>query len=138
MDSLSHTVVKGDTLWRIGRDHGINWRILAAWNKISDPNKIYIAQKIKIPGGAALQLIIDFLEALAYVASHKIAALITILQAIANGSNMSEIKELIVEYGLESAFLAILARIHPYAFVAGTLLLLLRWGYNKYYKSDEK
>lgn len=48
----TYTVKAGDTLWAIGRNIvGINWRFIAALNRstISDPNKIYVGQKITIP-----------------------------------------------------------------------------------------
>lgn len=37
-----YIVKKGDTLWKIGRDCGINWRILSAYNNLKDANKIYV------------------------------------------------------------------------------------------------
>ena len=47
-----HTVVKGDTLTRIGRAYGVNWQIIFNANRGtigSDPNKIYPGQKLTIP-----------------------------------------------------------------------------------------
>ena len=135
---LTYTVVKGDTLWKIGRDKGMNWRVLAAYNKLQDPNKIFVGQKIQIPGGVGFQYMLDFLEALTYVTSNKIAGLITALQAILNGSNLKEIKEILIEWGLETEFFVLISRLVPYGAIVATLLLLLKWGYVKYYKSDEK
>ena len=30
--SSTYKVKKGDTLWAIGKAHGMNWRVLAAYN----------------------------------------------------------------------------------------------------------
>src|SRR5689334_16439803 len=39
-----HTVKKGETLATIALDHGLDYRELAAWNKIADPNRIRVGQ----------------------------------------------------------------------------------------------
>lgn len=44
-----HTVQKGDTLTKIAAKYGTTTSALIAHNKISNPNVIYIGQKIKIP-----------------------------------------------------------------------------------------
>lgn len=44
-----HTVVKGDTLSAIAKRFGTTAKKLAEHNKITDPNKIYIGQIIRIP-----------------------------------------------------------------------------------------
>jgi len=49
----SYTVVKGDTLSGIAQRYGTNYQTLAAINGISNPNRIYPGQVIKLPGGAA-------------------------------------------------------------------------------------
>lgn len=45
-----YTVVRGDTLSGIAAKYGTNYKTLAAYNGITDPNVIYVGQKIKIPG----------------------------------------------------------------------------------------
>lgn len=48
----TYTVVKGDTLWGIGRKYGIDWNRIYAENRSvigSNPNLIYPGQKYKIP-----------------------------------------------------------------------------------------
>lgn len=50
------TVVKGDTLWSIAKTHlgsGTKYQELASWNNISNPNLIYVGQKIYLSKAAA-------------------------------------------------------------------------------------
>lgn len=44
-----YTVVSGDTLSKIAKKYGTTYQKLAAYNGISNPNKIHVGQKIKIP-----------------------------------------------------------------------------------------
>ena len=44
-----YVVKKGDTLSEIAKRHNTNYQALAQYNRIADPNKIYIGQQIKIP-----------------------------------------------------------------------------------------
>ena len=47
-----YSVVKGDTLWSIAEkfyQSGNNWKNIADTNKISDPTKIEVGQKLTIP-----------------------------------------------------------------------------------------
>ncbi|MFT9487061.1 MAG: 5'-nucleotidase C-terminal domain-containing protein [Tepidibacillus sp.] len=46
---LVYIVKKGDTLYHIGKKHGIDWKILAKYNHLTNPNLILIGQKILIP-----------------------------------------------------------------------------------------
>ena len=43
-----YTVKPGDTLIRIGLDHGQNWRDIIRWNNIENPNVIEVGQVLKI------------------------------------------------------------------------------------------
>lgn len=43
-----YTVRPGDTLYRIGLEHGHSWRDLAAWNNLSDPNRIEVGQVLRV------------------------------------------------------------------------------------------
>ena len=43
-----YTVKPGDTLIRIGLDHGQNWRDIILWNNIENPNVIDVGQVLKI------------------------------------------------------------------------------------------
>ena len=45
----SYTVVRGDTLWRIGIDHGTTYQILAEFNNIANPHLIFPGQIILLP-----------------------------------------------------------------------------------------
>lgn len=46
----SYTVVSGDTLSGIAAKYGMSYQTIAAANGISDPNKIYANQVLRIPG----------------------------------------------------------------------------------------
>ena len=48
-----YTVRPGDTLYRIGLEHGHSWRDLAAWNNLSDPNRIEVGQVLRVAPPAA-------------------------------------------------------------------------------------
>lgn len=45
----TYVVKKGDTLSGIAEMYGTTYQLLAKYNKISDPNKIYVGQNIRIP-----------------------------------------------------------------------------------------
>jgi LysM repeat protein len=45
-----YTVKPGDTLIRIGLDAGQNWRDLARWNKIENPNLLEVGQVLRVEG----------------------------------------------------------------------------------------
>lgn len=49
-----YTVQRGDTLTRIGLDHGQGWRDLVRWNNLSNPDVIEVGQVLRVvpPGGA--------------------------------------------------------------------------------------
>ena len=48
-EDIVYTVKAGDTLSGIAAMYGTTYQILAAYNGIQNPNKIYVGQKIKIP-----------------------------------------------------------------------------------------
>ena len=48
-----HVVQPGENLFRIALGYGLDTNALARYNGITDPNKIYVGQKIKIPGYAS-------------------------------------------------------------------------------------
>ena len=49
-----HVVQPGDTLFQIAFNHRLDWRDLAAWNRLGDGHRIYPGQHIRLtpPGGA--------------------------------------------------------------------------------------
>ncbi len=50
-----YTVQRGDTLMRIGLDHGQSWRDLVRWNNLSKPDVIEVGQVLRVaPPGAAV------------------------------------------------------------------------------------
>ena len=51
--TTSYTVKKGDTLSEIAEKYGTTYQMLANYNGIANPNKIYAGQVIKIPNGTS-------------------------------------------------------------------------------------
>ena len=50
-----YTVRQGDTLIKIGLDHGQNWRDVARWNNLSNPDVIEVGQVLRVaPPGSAV------------------------------------------------------------------------------------
>jgi lipoprotein NlpD len=43
-----YTVRAGDTMIRIGLEHGQNWRDVARWNNLVDPNRIEVGQVLRV------------------------------------------------------------------------------------------
>jgi lipoprotein NlpD len=43
-----YTVKEGDTLGAIAREHNVNYRDLARWNNIDDPNRIRPSQQLRL------------------------------------------------------------------------------------------
>lgn len=48
IEEVIYTVVKGDTLSKIASKYGTNYKVLAAYNEIPNPNLIHVGDKIKI------------------------------------------------------------------------------------------
>jgi cell wall-associated NlpC family hydrolase len=46
---VDYVVVRGDSLWKIGQAHGVDWRRIAEANGISAPWTIYPDQKLRVP-----------------------------------------------------------------------------------------
>jgi lipoprotein NlpD len=50
----TYTVKRGDTLYSIALEQGVDWRDLAAWNQLSDPTRLRLGQTLVLrPPGAA-------------------------------------------------------------------------------------
>jgi LysM repeat protein len=49
--TIWHTVQPGETLSSIARKYGTTWQAIAQANNITDPNQIYVGQKIKVSEG---------------------------------------------------------------------------------------
>lgn len=43
-----YSVQRGDTLTRIGLDHGQGWRDLVRWNQLANPNEIEVGQVLRV------------------------------------------------------------------------------------------
>jgi murein DD-endopeptidase MepM/ murein hydrolase activator NlpD len=50
----THTVQKGETFFSIARDYGVTRNDLLRANNISDPSRLYVGQRLRIPGSAAV------------------------------------------------------------------------------------
>lgn len=48
--SRTHRVQKGETLSAIASSYGMSWKELAAYNNLSNPNKLKVGQELRIPG----------------------------------------------------------------------------------------
>jgi lipoprotein NlpD len=44
----TYVVKRGDTLYSIALDQGVDWRDLAAWNQLSDPTKLSVGQSLVV------------------------------------------------------------------------------------------
>jgi LysM repeat protein len=51
--TTSYVVRSGDSLAAIARQHGISYQALARYNGVSNPNRIYVGQTLRIPSSAA-------------------------------------------------------------------------------------
>ncbi|MBR0598914.1 M28 family peptidase [Sinanaerobacter chloroacetimidivorans] len=47
----TYVVKDGDVLWKIANQYETTWQTLAEYNKLTNPNLIYVNQKINIPDG---------------------------------------------------------------------------------------
>ncbi len=52
-NARTHIVKKGETLWRISKDHGMSVQTLSALNHLSDPTAISVGQELKLGKGVA-------------------------------------------------------------------------------------
>jgi lipoprotein NlpD len=44
----TYIVRRGDTLYSIALDNGVDWRELAAWNQVTDPSKLRVGQVLRV------------------------------------------------------------------------------------------
>ncbi len=51
----AYTVVRGDTLHGIALDHGLDYKELAAWNNLDNPNLIHPGQQLRVKPPAGMQ-----------------------------------------------------------------------------------
>ena len=47
---LVHVVQPGETLYRIGRLHGVAWTVLAEYNGLDNPHLIFPGKRVRVPG----------------------------------------------------------------------------------------
>jgi len=48
-EEVVYIVISGDVLWKIAQKYGTTWQALAEYNKLANPNLIFVNQQIKIP-----------------------------------------------------------------------------------------
>ena len=46
---VDYVVVAGDTVGKIAVKYGVDWKELAQYNKLANPDLIYVGQTLKIP-----------------------------------------------------------------------------------------
>ena len=59
LEAGMYRVKKGDTLFAIALDHGQSYRDLAAWNNLSDPNRIEIDQVLRVQPPGETPIAVD-------------------------------------------------------------------------------
>jgi LysM repeat protein len=52
-NTVTHTVQRGETLSSIALRYGTTWQAIAQANNLSNPNAIYVGQKLKVPTSAS-------------------------------------------------------------------------------------
>lgn len=50
----TYTVKRGDTLYSVALEHGVDWRDVAAWNGISDPTRMAVGQVLRMQSPTAV------------------------------------------------------------------------------------
>jgi lipoprotein NlpD len=53
-ESSTHVVRRGETLYAIAWQHGVDYRQLARWNSLSNPNLIYPGQRLRVRAPASV------------------------------------------------------------------------------------
>ncbi|QSH42310.1 LysM peptidoglycan-binding domain-containing protein [Lentisphaerota bacterium ZTH] len=71
-ETLTYTVQRGDSFWKIGRKYGVNMNDLAAYNNLSSKSPLKVGQVLKIPPGGVL-LSPEQLKSVKYKAPRKAA-----------------------------------------------------------------
>lgn len=49
VNALTHTIQKGDTLWRLGKTYQVDWKVLKEINGIKDVRKLRVGKTLEIP-----------------------------------------------------------------------------------------
>ncbi|HEX6998457.1 MAG TPA: peptidoglycan DD-metalloendopeptidase family protein [Gammaproteobacteria bacterium] len=47
-DATTYVVRPGDTLYSIAVRHGVDWRALTQWNRLSDPDMLFVGQRLTL------------------------------------------------------------------------------------------
>jgi lipoprotein NlpD len=72
----TYVVKRGDTLYSIALDQGVDWRDLAAWNQLSDPAALRTGQVLQVrpPTAAAEGVVVSPIEAAPPIATRQLGA----------------------------------------------------------------
>jgi lipoprotein NlpD len=72
----SYVVKKGDTLYSIALDQGVDWRDLAAWNQLADPTRLATGQVLRVrpPQAAGEGVVVSPIDAGQPIAARPLGA----------------------------------------------------------------
>lgn len=105
-----YTIQKGDTLWAIGKNIGLNWRFISAINRntISDPNKIYAGQVITIPNKNLIYYLSLAADLIMVMCPYKISLFIELARFIVEGGSFKkdEVSKFLIQNGISGIFAA--------------------------------
>ena len=104
----NYTIKKGDTLWAIGRDIGLNWRFIHAMNcnTIADPNKIYVGQVITVPNKNLVYYLSLVADLAMLICPYKLSLLIGIFRFVieAGSFKTNDVATFLLQNGISGIF----------------------------------
>jgi len=107
---VDYTIKKGDTLWAIGREVGLNWRYIHAMNrnKIENPNKIYVGQVISIPNKNLMYWLNLSADLILIMCPWKISVFINVLRLVVQQGyfNKEDVAKFLIQNGISAIFVA--------------------------------
>jgi LysM repeat protein len=107
---VDYTIKKGDTLWAIGREAGLNWRYIHAINrnKIENPNKIYVGQVISVPNKNLMYWLDLTADLIQIMCPYKISILISLLRFVLQQGyfKKEDVAKFLIQNGISAIFVA--------------------------------
>ncbi|EAR82143.1 LysM domain protein (macronuclear) [Tetrahymena thermophila SB210] len=146
MESLTsvHEVRQGDTLWKIGKDCGLNWRFLEVMNKetIKNPKLIKVGQKIIVPNKLFVRVIVEIYDLISCFCITKFyyGLILDVLLFFVNGGSITknEIGVFCARKCLDANFsiniwgvYQVLGKSHLWAIVYDYISSFINYGFNK-------